>query len=259
MKTKIFTGLMLLAISVFFTSCVSNKDASAGKPDTKTNESKETFVEFSRIYHKDSMPLSDAQISITQMYSSKPFQLIASTQNKSVLIEEGVLIMEKGTVEKIIEFKDKLEGKVVSIKNGILLVQFDDGVSGKNVPPIPFAPLKSGFYQIFLDRNQKINYNGLIYSPSQNDIVLMIRYKERSTSGQEVIPASGLGVTGGTGVSPQQTPPSSSEGYREPQQQYSQPAENYQPESNPLMQNQNPTPAVRKPSSSGSVDPNDPN
>ncbi len=259
MKNKIFQGLMLLVISIFFASCASTKGTSAGKSDTKTNDSKEAFVEFSQVNHVNLLKLSPVQISTIQMYSSKAFQLTATSYSQSVLIEEGTLILEKVNLGTIIKFKDKVKGKVVGVQGGTLLIQFHDGADGNIGPQIPFSPMGGGLYRIAA-RNGVITYKGVNYTPSEMDVVLMIKYKERNSSGQNSFEASGIEVTGSTSGSPQASPSTSSPGYSEPQQQqFAPPVQNSQPDPNPLMQNQNPSQGTKKPSSSDTLDPNLPN
>lgn len=234
MKNKIFPRLIVLGIVVLLSSCASTNKTSG--TDKGKSESKESFTEFSYAEHVKKLKLSSSSISMIQVYASKAFQLTATSYSQSVLVEEGVLVLERASLGTIIKFKDKIKGKVVNGENSSLLIQFHDGSDGKIGPPILFSAVGNGLYRI-TTKNGVIPYQGVNYTPSDLDVVLMIKYKERTSTGQDSFAASGLEVIGS---SSNQAAPAQQNEY--PVQQNSGGDNQYNQQPNPADQGGNQTP-----------------
>ena len=236
MKNKTFPGLLVLVITLL-TSCTASKKSASG--EAKKNDTKEVFKELSNSEHVKALKLSPVQISTIQMYASKPFQLTATSYSQSVLVEEGALILQKESLGTIVKFKDKIKGKVVSIPtNGVIIIQFHDGSDNNIGPEIPFSATGNGWYRI-APRNGVILYSGVNYTPSDVDVVLMIKFKERISSKQNSFSASGIEVNGGGNTDSND----SNNGGNQQQQQ-----NDFVPDANQQNQNQQPAnPEPRNP------------
>jgi hypothetical protein len=192
MKNKTFKGFLILSAIVALASC---KTPSKTTSEGKSSDSKESYVEFSYSEHVKKLNVSGASLMLIQVYGSKAFQLTASSYSQTVLVEEGILVLQKESLGTIIKFKDKIKGKVVNVLNSSLMVQFHDGNDGKIGPPIQFSAVGNGLYKI-VTKNGVISYQGVNYTPSDQDVFLMIKYKERTRTGQDSFSASGIEVTG---------------------------------------------------------------
>ncbi|MDQ5949971.1 MAG: hypothetical protein QG563_478 [Patescibacteria group bacterium] len=192
MKNKTFKGFLILSAIVALASC---KTPSKTTSEGKSSDSKESFVEFNYSEHVKKLNVSGASLILIQVYGSKAFQLTASSYSQTVLVEEGVLVLQKVSLGTIIKFKDKIKGKIVNVSNSSLMVQFHDGNDGKIGPPIQFSAVGNGLYKL-VTKNGVISYQGVNYTPSAQDVVLLIKYKERTSTGQDSFSASGIEVTG---------------------------------------------------------------
>lgn len=197
MKNKIFPTLMLLGITGLLSSCDTLKDSSSG--GMKTSDSKEAFFDFSYSDHVKALKISQVQISTIQMYASKAFQLTATSRSQSTLIEEGVLVLDKVNLGTIIKFKDKIKGIVIEGGGTTLTVQFHNGSDENIGPPIKFSAIGNGLYRIVLNNKGDLLYRGVNYTSSATDVVLMIKFKERTSSEQKSFSASGIEVVGSSG------------------------------------------------------------
>lgn len=232
MKKKNILMLLFGVTTLLAVSCVAPKKATeSGSRNSNVDESKEVYVEFDYTQHVKALKLTPVQLGTIQMYASKAFQLTATSYYQSALVEDGTLVLEKVSLGTIIKFKDKLKGKVIRVEGSTLLIQFHDGADGNIGPPILFSALGNGVYKI-VTKNGSIPYNGVNYTPSDVDVLLMIKYKERTRSGQNSFSASGLEINGTTQQIETGTQPEVS------------------PTQNPLLQQSTPK-------KSESVDPND--
>ncbi len=225
MKNLIISGLLLFGI--LFAGCASQKTAQVSEKGTTQQDSKEVFVELSYEQHVKGLKLSAVQLSTIQMFASKAFQLTATGYSESTLVEDGTLVLQKVSLGTIIKFKDKIKGKVVRSDGATLMVQFHDGADGNIGPPIQFSAIGNGSYRI-VTKNGVIPYSNVKYTPSDLDVVLVIKFKERTSSGQNSFSASGLEVNGSVQLQEPSDGTQMNEQQNEPVQQ----------QSNPLLQPQ---------------------
>lgn len=205
MKKLNITKYILGTLVVITASCSTPQKATQPVSSGNSNDSKETFVPLSSEQHVKNFKLKLTQLQTIQMYCSKAFQLTVVNSSESPLVENGALVLKKSNLSTIIKFNEKVKGKVVSFDGTSITVQFDNGENEKNVPTIKFSPAANGYYQI-VTKNGTVSHGGINYAVSATDVVLLIKYKETTKSGQDPVVASGLEVNGSLEEIPTGTP-----------------------------------------------------
>lgn len=197
-KLLIYFSALLIFM---FTSCMNQKKSTSSSK--KTDNSKESLEDLLYGEHVKGEELNAEFISGLQMYSSKKFTLNATGSYKNKSNEGGALKIEEKPVERIINFPDKIEGKIISVNKNLssVLVQFHNGSDGKIGPPIWFHSNGEKYFISPSQNSKGITSNGIVYTPNSWDVYLKFKLIRNTNPEKDEFTVSGVDVNGSSGTS----------------------------------------------------------
>lgn len=187
MKKKF--NLLFLFLALLVISCSTTKETNT---TPNISEVKETFYPLTFEDVKKRNWSADFIMAI-QFYASQSFQLNSTGRREGDLVESGVVVFDKEADVKSVNFKSKIEGRVIEISpdKKFLLVQFHDDIG----PALWFGSNGGEYFLVNNSKDKKsIVSNGIFYNTNNYNVFLEFKAKQRIKLTEASFDASGLKV-----------------------------------------------------------------